>query len=690
MKHLCKLVLCLLFLTSETYSQDLAPYLQENMENRIFHNETQTENSTSDNSIVTILHHDGYHSRHSAPQSLYRYARCYFLIQASEMIASGYPSGVNIMSLGYNYKYGTDLSTRGYFKVYLQNTNDLTNNKSMNWNSAIQEMTLVHSDTLMIQTAPGYFDIPLNQSEDFTYTGGGIYVAFEYSNPSGPLAAVSNVAWCNKILPNPILKSSQSDDSLRVIATGSSALRPEIRFGTVMKDICEAGPVYSMGAMSIVPSPNFNFIKAVIRHSRNKLDTIFVSTIVKRVSDGFVKSEFLDTIITDSAKNFLVEHSYLADDLSQTDSILIATASNGEEITGNNKSYYISQTTSSSKNHYINSAMPNGGVGFSVGTGEYVARFHTTGCISVCAVDMSFFAENGYGSNPYKVVIFAADGAGGLPGTLLHTSPLRYTPVAQTGVIKRSTYFPPVTISICDEYFYVGFSQTAERNLRVSYQIEEPIRKGEFFYKQPAGSGSWVEFAEISPYRFDVSPRTYLSLNTKLFLQGSFTGDLMKPDTVYAFLRSQFPPYTAVDSATAILDSGGNALFNFINANTDSCYYFEVKHRNHIRTFSHSTCEKLNGAPAQYDFTDSSSKAFGDNLIFIPGKLTSGGFAIYAGDVNQDGTVDATDVSAIDKDAANYLNGYVVTDLTGDDFVDATDFAIADNNASNFVSVISP
>jgi hypothetical protein len=65
-------------------------------------------------------------------------------------------------------------------------------------------------------------------------------------------------------------------------------------------------------------------------------------------------------------------------------------------------------------------------------------------------------------------------------------------------------------------------------------------------------------------------------------------------------------------------------------------------------------------------------------------------YAIYGGDVNQDGTVDATDVSAIDNDAANFIGGYVVTDLTGDEFVDGTDFAIADNNAANFVSVVRP
>ncbi|MBK6505797.1 MAG: hypothetical protein IPG02_09040 [Ignavibacteria bacterium] len=63
---------------------------------------------------------------------------------------------------------------------------------------------------------------------------------------------------------------------------------------------------------------------------------------------------------------------------------------------------------------------------------------------------------------------------------------------------------------------------------------------------------------------------------------------------------------------------------------------------------------------------------------------------MYSGDVDQEGTIDAADVSMIDNAALLFTSGYVKTDLTGDNFVDATDFAIADNNAANFVSVIRP
>ena len=94
--------------------------------------QTGDKNQVLPNTILTVLPHDGSHSRHSAPQTLYRFARCYFLILASEMSASGFPSGEHISSIGYNYQYGTDISTTGYFKVYLENTSDITNNKSMN------------------------------------------------------------------------------------------------------------------------------------------------------------------------------------------------------------------------------------------------------------------------------------------------------------------------------------------------------------------------------------------------------------------------------------------------------------------------------------------------------------------------------------------------------------------------------
>ncbi|MBK6539627.1 MAG: hypothetical protein IPG09_18370 [Ignavibacteria bacterium] len=71
-------------------------------------------------------------------------------------------------------------------------------------------------------------------------------------------------------------------------------------------------------------------------------------------------------------------------------------------------------------------------------------------------------------------------------------------------------------------------------------------------------------------------------------------------------------------------------------------------------------------------------------------KLVEGKWCFYSGDINQDGTIDASDLSDADNDALTGESGYVNTDVTGDDVVDATDISIIDNNSFNSVSMITP
>lgn len=672
---------------SITNAQDLVPLWDSPSIDKSFYTVSNSnfDIETGDESIITVLQHDGNHARHTAPQSLYRFSRCYFLILPSEMAASGFPAGEKITSIGFNYKYGTNLATKGFFKVYFQNTSESINTKTSNWNSAISQMTLVNADTLQIQTSPGYFDISLNQCDSFTYSGGGIYVAFEYSNPSGPLASVSNVSWSNKFQPVPILRSVQTNDSMRVITDIASNLRAEIRFGTIKKDIVSVGPIYSMGMQNILPCIDSNFVRTVVNHKRNAADTIIVNTSVKNVHTLMISKSFSDTIISNVQESKTIVHNYIPENGVHTDSIIVTAFVNGEDIVKNNKAAYIEHCVSNSFSHYIPSQSPNGGVGLSVGTGDYVARFHSPCDISICAVDMSFFAETGWGWNPYKVILYSADGAGGSPGTLLHISPQRSTPQAFSGVIQRSTYFPNPPVVIPAGYYYVGYKQLEERNLRVSYQTEYPIRPGELFYTTPEGSGSWIEFGEISPYRFDISPRTFNVLKLKLYLEGFTYQYKMISDTVRLKVRSNFPPYGVFDSTSAVADTSGIAYFNLVKVNWDSCYYFDVSHRNHIRTFS-SVCAKLNGAPTYYDFTWNASAAYGNNQDYIPGM----GYAIYGGDCTQDGAVDLTDVTAVYNDASGFVTGYVPSDMNGDNMTELSDLILTFNNAAAFVSEIIP
>jgi len=158
-------------------------------------------------------------------------------------------------------------------------------------------------------------------------------------------------------------------------------------------------------------------------------------------------------------------------------------------------------------------------------------------------------------------------------------------------------------------------------------------------------------------------------------------------DTVTVCIRATTPGFPIVAIAEGKSDSLGNVtvIFKEPISNTDS-YYIVVKSRNSIETWSKSGGEVWGASTTlNYDFTTAAPQAFGSNMVFKCGK-----WCIYSGDVNQDGVVDGTDLSLIDNDAANFVQGYVPTDLNCDGIVDGSDAAIADNNASNFVTKVTP
>lgn len=132
-----------------------------------------------------------------APQGTQRYIRSAYIISAAEMTSSGFPSATAINALSFKYSTAQDVPTSGTLKIYLENTTDATFAKANGWTDIIGTMTLAHNGISTIPNTIGYWDIPFASGSPFTYTGGGVYVAFEYENAAGTLAAVGNVADCN-------------------------------------------------------------------------------------------------------------------------------------------------------------------------------------------------------------------------------------------------------------------------------------------------------------------------------------------------------------------------------------------------------------------------------------------------------------------------------------------------------------
>ena len=181
-------------------------------------------------------------------------------------------------------------------------------------------------------------------------------------------------------------------------------------------------------------------------------------------------------------------------------------------------------------------------------------------------------------------------------------------------------------------------------------------------------------------------------INITLIPEGMYdagTDRLRLRDTVRAYLHSNISPFSVVDSAVAIIDSVTfNGSFIFANA-SNGTYYIRVNHRNSIETWSKTGGEPfVQGTTMSYDFTSAAAKAYGNNMINVDASPVR--YAVYGGDIDQDGYIDLNDISLVFNAASIFLSGYVVTDVTGDNIVDLSDVTLTFNNSARFVIVLRP
>ena len=183
-------------------------------------------------------------------------------------------------------------------------------------------------------------------------------------------------------------------------------------------------------------------------------------------------------------------------------------------------------------------------------------------------------------------------------------------------------------------------------------------------------------------------------INLTVVVEGIYDENLNhlnRSDSVTVYLRNAASPFQVVREAKGAIDPFTfSKIFNIQNFYSGT-YYIVVYHPQSIETWSKSGGENIAFVfpppiPYEYDFSTASSQAFGNNL-----KLKGTKFCIYSGDVDQNGSIDLTDVLLIYNDSQDFFfgNGHN-TDLNGDNIVDLNDVTIAYNNSSNFVTRITP
>lgn len=641
--------------------------------------------------IKTVLYNSGANTTASiAPQGSRRFIRSVYLVTPDEMSESQFGSST-VTSVGWTWiaLEFQSASTTGLIRVYLQNTSDTVYSKGTSFTSALAGMTKVIEGSLIIPSGEGTYsiDVPSGGAGTFPFSsssGSGVYVAIEYTTSGGlALPLGSPTVSGNDSLPAGLfLQSSQTSFSDTLTSFG---IRPETRFGDDLPDDVEVLTLYTMGE---VPSP-FGF--------PDSLGVLLSTNGSQSVNEVRVTSQNIDN------SSYVIDTTILVSTSVSLLSLMLPVLYNPEEdlvivkaIPGDvdHQIQYCHYITSDRYNYADPCAPDDGGVGFSGINGRFVAGFHnySTQIFPIDAVDHCFINDSTGGNKQYNIIIHQAL-PNGKPGPMIYISPVLISPPGNT-YSQSITHMltNPVMIQPGSKFF-VGYRQPFNQNISACFEYEMPVRQNTFFYTLTDTGTIWTDFAhDSSNYRLDISPRTCKNVELKIYLEGFYNGTSMVSDKVVLELRNFSAPYAIVGTDTSLVDSSGIGYFNFPASNTAGQYYFVVRHRNHLETWSHAVPEMIDNCDDSYNFTDSLGKAFGNNMVFVSSlfRAGAGGYSLYAGDVNQDGSIDASDLAAVDNDSYSFLTGYLATDLNGDSIVDASDALLCDNNAYNLISILRP
>lgn len=111
------------------------------------------------------------------------YHRACYLVTQAELTGLATTNSI-VTGFGFDFLNGVNAATAGSFSVYLQNTTDVAYLKGTNYAAAIAPMSLNFNGTYNIPVSTGVTQTILNLTNQFTYTGGGIYVALDWYGPS--------------------------------------------------------------------------------------------------------------------------------------------------------------------------------------------------------------------------------------------------------------------------------------------------------------------------------------------------------------------------------------------------------------------------------------------------------------------------------------------------------------------------
>jgi hypothetical protein len=430
------------------------------------------------------------------PGNTHRYQRTEYIITQNEILTSGFTTGTTIDALGFHISEAGVGSQTGNLKIYLKNTSDNTYSLGTDWN--IDGFTLVSNiSSWEIPITLGLYTMPFSGGLPFTYTGGSVYVAWEFSNPSGTLGTTALSARCNSSMSES-LRGSRDNSALPTFL-GATSFRPATQFINFdLKDIVEITHIFTLEKVAVgygSPCP----VSVGVKNLSSESITFPLTISITNASNGTQRYTTTQTVSNLAAgSTTLVQFSgWVPSELEDVQVTASIAAVSDENWLENNTFSLLSNVNSDVLSYVYDHSNPTAFGYNHPNTGLFLSKYRMNGSGNVNGANIVI---PNYASTPgntvYAVVMNSA-------GAILSQSP-NY--VIQTSDLESTkTLLFPTPPSFQDEDFYVGLAQTAgtETWRPLGVFTENPRRENTYFTANLNGS-ALTELEAPFKYKFGI------------------------------------------------------------------------------------------------------------------------------------------------------------------------------------------
>ena len=346
-------------------------------------------------------------------------------------------------------------------------------------------MTVVHNASTTLPATAGTFDIPFSGGTPFTYTGGGLYVAYDWGQYTGTKATVTIELATGQTCD---MLQAESDAAppatLECINLGA---RPETRL-SVGPNLADAGvrALYSLGSLPRDVDLGRTFQARVTNDGNIDLMSLPVTLSITG-ADSFTDTQIIS--LPSCTSTTVTFAAFTPSALGSCSATVSVPGADGNSA--NDSLSHALEITPNICSYQYPGPPAGAGIGSSGGTAELVARFNSADATEINSVIAEFARAS---AATYRVTVYRDDGSGA-PGAQLYLDSADRT-IDAAGTV---TIALPGPIAVGPGDFFVGVRQTNTVNMTLGISGEQPLRPGTFFVSR--NGGAFSDFAPGLPYK---------------------------------------------------------------------------------------------------------------------------------------------------------------------------------------------